>query len=578
MLEKTFFQDILKSGLLTSEQLENIKQIAAKSGKSFIDALVLDSKIISEVDLCKFFANRNGKVFFEKIYENMIDPALLAKVPFKFLKQNCILLIISNLKTIALISSPLNSNVLDDLAIIFSGSLDYAFAPREVISDAINRYYPLNVGQDAIDELKEDDGGFDLDEIREQDIMEMANDAPIVKLVNHIIFQAVKELASDIHIEPFEKELRVRFRIDGEMHQKMSPPKRYHGAIISRIKILSNLNIAQKQIPQGGRLHIRVADKSIDLRVSVLPCNYGERVTMRILDKGKGVAELESLTLDERDYKLIAKTIRRPNGIVLVSGPTGSGKTTTLYSLLQRLNNSDSNIITVEDPVEYTMQGINQVQVNVKTGLTFSVALREILRQDPDIALIGEIRDGETAQIAIQAALTGHLVLSTIHTNSAPATITRLMDMGIETYLIASSLVCVIAQRLVRALCQICRVSYKPADELLTKLGLMPNPNQVKPEVIAGSEQQKIDQTLFFKAGGCAECLNTGYRGRLPVFEVMEISDTIQSLIVKDVDVLEIKKQAMLEGMSTLSMDGIRKAKLGLTTLEEVLSVAFVDG
>jgi general secretion pathway protein E len=563
VLDKSFFQDIVKAGLLTAEQLAAAKeQAASRSDKSLLNILTEgEGRFLSEADFSKFFAQRTGKVFIEKIYENMVDTALLAKVPFKFLKQNVIVLVLINSKIFVLFANPKCMEILDDLELLFSGTVDYGFAPREIISEAINRYYPFNVGQEAIDELKEEEDGFDLDEIKEQDIMEMANDAPIVKLVNHIICLAVKEGASDIHIEPFEKELRVRFRVDGVMHHKISPPKRCHGAIISRVKILANLNIAEKRVPQDGRIQIRVADKSIDLRISVLPCNYGERVNMRILDKSRGVSDLESLSLNERDYNLIVKTIHRPNGIILVSGPTGSGKTTTLYSLLQRLNSADSNIITVEDPVEYTMQGVNQVQVNVKTGLTFSAALRSILRQDPDIALIGEIRDGETAQIATQAALTGHLVLSTIHTNSAPATITRLMDMDIEPFLIASSLICVIAQRLVRALCQACKVSYKPNDELLTKIGIAGTP-----------------KLLFYKAVGCNECLNTGYKGRIPLFEVMEITDNISSLIVKRADALEIKKQAVFEGMMSLSSDGIRKAEQGMTTLEEVLSVAFVDG
>jgi len=566
MLDRTFFQDIVKAGLLTEKQLEAAKEAAlTATDKSLLDILTEgENRFITEVDFGRFFAQRTGKTFVDKIYENMIDSALLAKVPFKFLKQNCMVLVLINAKIFVLLANPKSLELLDDLTLLFSGTIDYAFAPREAISEAINRYYPFNVGQEAIDELKEDaDDNFDLDEIKEQDIMEMANDAPIVKLVNHIIFQSVKEGASDIHIEPFEKELRVRFRVDGIMHQRLSPPKRYHGAIISRIKILANLNIAEKRVPQDGRIQIRVTDKSIDLRISVLPCNYGERVVMRILDKSRGVSDLETLTLNERDYKLVSKTIERPNGIVLVSGPTGSGKTTTLYSLLQRLNNADSNIITVEDPVEYTMQGVNQVQVNIKTGLTFSVALRSILRQDPDIALIGEIRDGETAQIATQAALTGHLVLSTIHTNSAPATITRLIDMGIEPFLIASSLVCVIAQRLVRALCQACKASYVPNNELLAKIGIAP---------------QDSPNLYFYKAVGCNECLSTGYKGRIPLFEVMEITDNISSLIVKRADAIEIKKMAISEGMTVLSTDGIRKAQQGMTTLEEVFSVAFVDG
>lgn len=563
MLDKSFFQDIVKAGILSQDQLDSAFAQINLSDKSVFDVLI-DGNYATEEVLVRHFATYSGKLFVDKIYESMIDTATLAKVPFRFLKQHCVVLVLMQGKIFALFASVKSLSVFGDLGHMFLGPIEYAFAPRSLISDSINRYYPFNVGQTAIDELNEDEQGFDLDEIREQDIIEMGNDdAPVVKLVNHLIFKAVKDNASDIHIESFEKELRVRFRIDGIMHFILSPPKRFHSAIISRIKILANLNIAEKKTPQDGRINLRVAEKSIDLRVSVLPCSYGERVSIRVLDKSKGIAELETLNFSERDYKLVLKTIERPNGIILVSGPTGSGKTTTLYSLLHRLNNTDSNIITVEDPVEYTVAGVNQVQVNTKTGLTFSAALRSILRQDPDIALIGEIRDGETAQIATAAALTGHLVLSTIHTNSAPATITRLIDMGIEPYLIASSLVCVIAQRLVRMLCQQCKVSYKPDKALLEKVELA---------------NKTSDEVVFFKAVGCSECLNTGFRGRVPLFEVMEISEEVASLIVKRVNAIDIKKQALTEGMATLNMDGLSKARAGITTLEEVLSVSFVDG
>lgn len=561
MFEQSFLKEAISKGLLTQEQLDSSREKARLQNKPLLDSLIED-KVVVEAEIMKIVAAKLDKSFVDKIYDNMIDPVLLGRVPFKFLRQNSLMLILHQGKNLALLASPKYLNALDDLHILFGTNIDYGFADRAVLIDALNRYYPFNVGQDAIDELTDDGEDFDLDQIKEQDIVDNANDAPIVKLVNHIIFQAIKEGASDIHIEPFEKELRVRFRIDGIMHYKFSPPKRHHGAIISRIKIMSNLNIAEKRLPQGGRIQIKVTDKSIDLRISILPCNYGERVVMRILDKSKGAVALEDLPLSPRDFKVIEKTIQRPNGIILVSGPTGSGKTTTLYSILTKLNDSDSNIITVEDPVEYTINGVNQVQVNVKSGLTFAFALREILRQDPDIALIGEIRDGETAGIATQAALTGHLVLSTIHTNSAPATINRLIDMGVESYLIASSLICVIAQRLVRGLCQTCKESYSPSQELLERFNIN---NTIGSDV------------KFFKAIGCQECFNTGYKGRIPLFEVMEVKDEIASLIVKKANALEIRKQAVSDGMTTLSDDGLRKATKGLTTLEEVFSVAFVD-
>jgi general secretion pathway protein E len=390
----------------------------------------------------------------------------------------------------------------------------------------------------------------------------MAAEAPIIKLVNNILFQAVKRNASDIHIEPFEKELRVRYRIDGVMLDVMSPPKRIQGALASRIKIMSHLNIAEKRIPQDGRMQIKVADKAIDIRVSVLPVVHGERIVMRLLDKSRVFGKLENIGFSEHDLKIVKESIERPNGIIYVTGPTGSGKTSTLYSILGELNKPDVNIVTVEDPVEYQMAGVGQVQVREKVGLTFAAALRSILRQDPDIVMIGETRDQETAQIAVQAALTGHLVLSTLHTNSAPASITRLIDMGVEPFLIASSIVMILAQRLVRKLCPDCKKPYTPDPDLLRRLGISPE------------EAKKI---TFYEPKGCSECLNTGYRGRLAIFEVMEMTGPIAALTMQRADTAQLRSQAVKDGMTLLVSDGVRKIALGLTSIEEVLAVATME-
>ena len=329
--------------------------------------------------------------------------------------------------------------------------------------------------------------------------------------------------------------------------------------LVSRVKIMANLNIAEKRLPQDGRILIKIADKPVDIRVSVLPSNYGERVVMRLLDKSKGIINLKKLNLSEQDFEKISRTITRPNGIILITGPTGSGKTTTLYSIVGELNEPGVNIITVEDPVEYTISGVSQVQVNEKIGLTFAGALRSILRQDPDVILIGEIRDAETAQIATQAALTGHLVLSTLHTNNAPTAVTRLIDMGIEAFLIASTVISVVAQRLVRTLCQKCKKSYSPDPKLLKRLGITP------------AEAKKI---TFYQPGGCDACLQTGYRGRMAIFEVMEIDDAIRKLIVERADASVLRRKAIEQGMTLLVDDGVRHIKAGLTTVEEVVSVA----
>lgn len=564
MLKKKLGDILIDLNIVTPEQLQDVLREQKASGK-VLGQLLLERGLVSKLDLARTLAQQVGLPFIEAITEQMANVELLSKVPLKFLRQHLIIPIIYNGRKTIVSANPRDLQPLDDLAILISGDVDYGVSTDTVVSEAINKYYPLETGKEMMDELQEDsDKSFDFDAegIEEKDIMEMANDAPIVKLVNHIIFQAVKEVASDIHIEPFEKELRVRYRIDGNLYQRMVPPKRYQGAIVSRIKIMANLNIAEKRAPQGGRIQLKVADKPIDLRVSVLPCNFGERVVMRLLDKSKTAKDLDQFGFSQRDLSIIDKSIHRPNGIILVSGPTGSGKTSTLYAILTKLNEPDVNIITVEDPVEYTINGISQVQVNVKAGLTFASALREILRQDPDICLIGEIRDGETAQIATQAALTGHLVLSTIHTNSAPATITRLIDMGVEPFLIASSLACVISQRLVRRLCLVCRQAEQPAEALLKRIDMT---------------AQEAKSVTFYKAVGCDECLKTGYRGRLPIFEIMEVNDTLARLIVQRVDATIIKEQALKDGMTQLIVDGLRNAKMGLTTLEEVLTVAVIE-
>ncbi|GAG58655.1 unnamed protein product, partial [marine sediment metagenome] len=377
--------------------------------------------------------------YLEKITEKMAEPTLLAKIPLRFLRQNIVMPILLNERIVIVTTNPRKFQSIDELNLLLGGETNVAVATQEVIIDAINRYYPLEGTKQMIEELDEEKGfpdSIELADIEEKDILAMAAEAPIIKLVNHILVQAVKRDASDIHIEPFEKEVRVRYRIDGIMYEAFMPPKRVQAALISRIKIMANLDIAEKRVPQDGRIEIKVADKAFDIRVSVLPTTFGERIVMRLLDKTKTFKRIKDLGFDTRDLKVVEQTITRPNGIVFVSGPTGSGKTSTLYSVLGQLNKPDVNIVTVEDPVEYQMRGVAQVQIREKIGLTFAAALRSILRQDPDIIMIGETRDQETAQIAIQAALTGHLVLSTIHTNNAPATITRLIDMGIEPFLL----------------------------------------------------------------------------------------------------------------------------------------------
>ena len=555
--------DLVAQGLLSEQQLDAFLQQCVQEKKR-LHTVLLEKKVIAKNDLLQSFARVFGMKTLENITEEMVEPRVLSKIPLKFLRTHLIMPVVVDGKRRLVTSDPMDLEPLDDLSYLIAVEADPVLAIDDVVRESINKFYPFETSSEMMDELKagESEEDFDLDAIQERDIMEMANDAPIVKLVNHLIFQAVKEGASDIHIEPFEKDLSIRYRIDGVMYQRTMPPKRYQAAIVSRIKIMANMDIAEKRLPQDNRIQLKVADRPVDLRISVLPCNFGERVVMRILDKSKSLQSLDGLNLTKENLAIIQRAIERPNGIVLVSGPTGSGKTTTLYSLLTRLNSPDVNIITVEDPIEYTIAGVNQVQVHEKIGLTFAGALRSILRQDPDVLLIGEIRDGETARIATQASLTGHLVFSTIHTSSAPGTITRLCDMGVEPFLVASSLACVISQRLVRRLCDDCKAPHKPSELQLSRVGL---------------SVAQAEGTTFYKAVGCDRCFKNGYKGRIPLFEVMEVGQELAELISQHSDAGIIKKKASELGMVQLVDDGVRLVREGFTTLDEVLSVSVAD-
>jgi len=557
---------LIAAGVVTAEQVHECQQVIAASGIT-LEQCLIDKGYTTPQAIAKALAASASFMYIDSITDTAADPGLLSRVPLIFLRDNVVMPVRVEGQLVIITDNPLRFQPLDELNLLLGGGARYAVAPHKTIVDALNRYYPLEGTKQMIAELEEEgereiEGGVDFAAIDEKDIAAMATEAPIIKLVNNIFLQAVKRDASDIHIEPFEKELIVRYRIDGVLYPMMTPPKRIQGALVSRIKIMAGLNIAEKRMPQDGRIDIRVTSKPYDIRVSILPVAFGERVVMRLLDKARTFGRIKDMALSERDAAILEATIHRPNGIIFITGPTGSGKTTTLYSILSELNKPDVNIVTVEDPVEYQMPGIGQVQVREKIGLTFAAALRSILRQDPDIVMIGETRDSETAQIAIQASLTGHLVLSTLHTNSAPTTVTRLLDMGVEPYLIASSVVLAVAQRLVRKLCPECKQPYTPEPEVLKSIGINP--------------QQARDIT-FYKPVGCKECNQTGYRGRLAIFELMVMSPTIAKLTMERADTSVIKNQAVTEGMTPLVVDGVRKIKAGLTTIDEVLSVAISE-
>lgn len=559
MEKKTVIQVLLEEQALSKQDLEKAQQ-DLKEG--LLEDTLVEKGIITPEQRAQAYAKVYNIPYIDAISEKMANPDLLSRVSLTFLRDHKVIPVQLDERVVIVTAYPYNYQTIDDVRLLLGQQVGVAVSTPTVIINAINKYYPIEGTKEMIEELAEEKElgeELNLGAIREEDILSMASEAPIIKLVNHILYQAIKRGASDIHIEPFEKELRVRYRIDGILYPALMPPKRAQAAIISRIKIMANLNIAEKRQPQDGRINIKIADKAIDIRVSILPVTFGERVVMRLLDKTKTFGALSALGLSERDFKIIEQAIHEPNGILLITGPTGSGKTSTLYSILSALNSPEVNIITVEDPVEYQMQGIGQVQVKEKIGLTFAAALRSILRQDPDIVMIGETRDQETAQIAIQAALTGHLVLSTVHTNNAPATITRLIDMGIEPFLIASTVVAIVAQRLVRKLCPHCKTAYKPDAEVLARLNISP------------AQAAKI---TFYKAVGCSECLETGYRGRLALFEVMVMSNAIARLTIEQADTILLQQQAHKEGMTFLMEDGVRKIEAGLTTVEEVLAVA----
>ncbi|MFC1842214.1 type II secretion system ATPase GspE [Candidatus Dependentiae bacterium] len=563
MAQRNIGDILVNAGVINTQQLQLCQKDIKETGQSLEECLIAKN-FISDVDIAKALAQYASLDYMERVTDKIINVDLLGKIPLRFLRENGIIPVVVNGTVVVLTSNPMNFQPIDEMNLLLGGGVQAAVSTSKKIVDAINKYYPLEGAKQMIEELEEEGEleGLEFEKIEEKDLLGMAAEAPIIKLVNNILLQAAKRGASDIHIEPFEKEVIVRYRIDGVMYNIMSPPKRVQGALSSRIKIMAGLNIAEKRVPQDGRIEIKVANRAIDLRVSVLPVSFGERIVIRLLDKTRSFAKLQELGMCERDFKVLWRNISRPNGIIYVTGPTGSGKTTTLYSILNKLNQPEVNIITVEDPIEYQMKGIGQVQVRDKIGLTFAAALRSILRQDPDIVMIGETRDQETAQIAIQAALTGHLVLSTLHTNSAPATITRLTDMGIEPFLIASSVVMACAQRLVRRLCPLCKSKYTPDLELIKSLGL------------TEKEAKKIE---FYKANGCDECNNTGYKGRLAIFEIMEMTAGVAKLTMERADSSLIRKQAIKDGMTVLLKDGIRKIKEGVTTIDEVLSVATAE-
>ena len=551
---------LLETSSLTEEQLEQALAVQRERGIKLGEALI-QLKFLRSEDILKALSVQLGFPYENKIDVESIGTDLIANLPINYAKQNEVLPLKRDGNTIRVaIADPTNFYALDDLRMLFGTEIRPVIASSYEIVNAINTVYNKTSGgggDEAMDDL--DKGAEIADDFNEPvDLLDADDEAPIIRLVNTLLFRAVKQKASDIHIEPFERDIKIRFRINGILYDIMSPPKRAQNAIISRVKIMSQLNIAEKRVPQDGRIRIKIAGKDIDIRVSTIPTAHGESVVMRLLDASSILLDLDSLGFARGNLDIFKKLLENHNGIVLVTGPTGSGKTTTLYSALSRLNTNEVKIITVEDPVEYQLNGVNQMQVNPKIDLTFASGLRAFLRQDPDIILVGEVRDRETAEIAIQASLTGHLVLSTLHTNDAPSSITRLVEMGVEPFLVASSVLGIVAQRLLRTVCHECARKYTPEEKELTEIGL----------TLVDLKGRQI-----FRPVGCPSCMETGYAGRAGIHEIMLVTDLVRAELMKGSDATTIKKVSVAQGMKTLREDAAQKVMQGLTTIAEVLRV-----
>jgi general secretion pathway protein E len=559
---------LLRTTQLSEEQLAETRELQSEEGGRLADLLVREG-LVSADEVLGALGEQLALPIRPMIDSQVVDETLIESVPIAFAKAHCILPLQRDPdgSVRIAVSNPLDTDPLDDLRLLFGGAeLQLELSTQRTILGAINEVYDR--GPSSTDALAED-AAEDLDTLaleighEPQDLLEASDDAPIIKLVNSLMQSAVKERASDVHLEPFEQEIRVRFRIDDVLYEPIKPlPRGLQASIVSRIKIMGGLNIAEKRLPQDGRIRLKIAGRDYDVRLSTVPVTHGERVVMRLLPRTQDLQDLEKLGFNEQQLQILERLINRPNGILLVTGPTGSGKTTTLYGALARINATDKNIITIEDPVEIQLKGIGQIEVNPKIGLTFAGGLRSVLRQDPNVVLVGEIRDIETAEIAIQASLTGHLVFSTLHTNDAPSAITRLVDMGVEPFLVGSSLVAVLAQRLVRVLCKDCREPYEASHEELIELGLKPPDRPVR----------------VYKAEGCAGCNYTGYKGRLGIFELMLVDDDIRAMVSQNVDSKSIKQVAMRKGMRNLRADGARKALSGITSIAEVLRATEEEG
>jgi general secretion pathway protein E len=550
--------EILVASGLSPDRLKKALDLQKKRGGR-IGVLLTRLGFVTEADVLKALAEQTGLPYLPDL--GPIDNELALKVPITYAKKAvAIPLRRENGAVLTATAEPLALSTLDDLRVLLGSDIALCLASSDAIIDAINRLHSedMNRAEDTAQEMEEEDLSFLAAELEgPTDLLEVSDDAPIIRLVNSLLSQAIRERASDIHVEPFEKEVIARFRIDGILYNILTIQKRFQASIASRVKIMAGLNIAEKRLPQDGGMRIKIGGRDVDVRVSIVPTAFGERIVLRLLYRESALLPLEDIGFSGENLERFNELIARPHGIVLVTGPTGSGKTTTLYAALSKINAPDKNIITIEDPIEYQLKGIGQIQVNPKIQLTFAAGLRSVLRQDPDVILVGEIRDSETAEIAIQAALTGHLVFSTLHTNDAAGAVTRLIDMKIEPFLISSSVMAILAQRLVRVLCKQCREPYPMTPVEMTELEITPRP----------------ETPTIYRAKGCETCFQTGYLGRTAIYELLILDDEVRQLLMRNADAATIKTAAMRKGMQTLRQDGANKVLNGVTSVDEVVRV-----
>ena len=567
MARERIGQILLGQTPLTQDELDAaLAQQGAGVGPERLGQILLLQGLLTPEDVLRALAEQWGIPWVDQIPQDRLSRDLVIGLPIEFLKKHALVPLAGEDGHVTIaVSDPLDVKAFDGVANVVGRPCDRVLCSRDKIGAALSQVH--------LDDASSSDilGDLDADEdfaraasgAQTEDLLDVANRPPIIRLVNTILFQAARSRASDIHIEPFENDVKVRFRIDGVLHERFTPPKQYVAALISRVKVMANLNIAERRLPQDGKSRIRIGEKEIDIRVSTIPTSGGERVVLRLLDRGGGRFSVKEIGFSGEVRSQFRKAIRRPHGIFLLTGPTGSGKTTTLYAALREISTEECNILTVEDPIEYQLPGVGQMQVQPKINLTFANCLRHIVRQDPDVIMVGEIRDAETAEVAIQAALTGHLVFSTLHTNDSASAVTRLLDMNVEPYLVSSSVVAIMAQRLVRVICPECRGPHQPSDEEI--------------RVIASVSSAEPADVKLFEGSGCVHCFESGYRGRTGIFELLHVNDAVRELVIQRAPSNAIRQAAIERGMRTLREDGLRRVFAGETTVAEVMRVTQED-